>query len=308
MSRRKKYLCFVSALGLLILLVLFIKPGNAFLFSNAKGDCSGRSVFMYNALYTDSSQIDAALFGSSKTMNGVNDSLMNSFNNAHFLNLGYCRFGRNLDYFFINEFCKKHHPKKIILEVRETEGDNTHALSPFFLSVSSISEGVVSGRTEVFEDLYNKWLCNLKYLRTKLFHKEIKMDTLKIKHGFWYGNKETDIQALIIKKNKDSIERITNQPTYSKMNSNSNYYFIKLKKLCSEKRIELYFLYLPSYGNLSKQPAQKKDYETFGKVLIPPDSIVCKSTNFSDYNHLNKQGADILSLWLKNALNKSTFQ
>jgi hypothetical protein len=103
MTARNKYYITFTLISLLIASVFFIQPPKSFLFQNAKGDCSGRSEFMYNALYTNKTNADVVLFGSSKTLNGINDSMLNRLGEETYLNLGYCRFGRNLDWFFIDE-------------------------------------------------------------------------------------------------------------------------------------------------------------------------------------------------------------
>src|SRR4051812_32433524 len=112
MKRRIKYLIFILLIITGVLIVFFTKPSPEFLFANAAGDCSGRSTFMYNALYTNQTNADVVFFGSSQTMNSINDSLLNTFGKQKFLNLGYCRYGRNLDYFFIENYCNHHQPKK----------------------------------------------------------------------------------------------------------------------------------------------------------------------------------------------------
>lgn len=293
-------------LTMLITLVFLTRPTDAFLFQNSKGDCSGRSAFMYNALYKDSSLIDVAFFGSSKTMNDINDSMMMSNTGKKFLNFGYCRFGRNLDYFFIKQFFKKHHATKIVLEVREEEGNNLHPMTAFLMPLSEISKGFYFFNPEVFSNLYNKWLCNLKYLRGELFSYSLQEPgAMKINHGFWYGNKTTDILPLIEKRKTDSVSYIVDHPqSPNQLNYNSRYYLNLIKSICDENKAELVFLYLPSYGNIYGKPLMLTQYNFYGKVLLPPDSTAKNVLNYSDFGHLNKKGADELSLWLIKALNE----
>lgn len=299
MPKKLKYLAFLLAISLLILLVLFIRPTKAFQFQNAKGDCAGRSIFMYNALYRDTASAEFVFFGSSRTMNDVNDSMMSANAGRRFLNLGYCRFGRNLDYFFVSEYCRLHHPKKIILEVREEEGDEIHALTPFFLTAEDIAlEGKLL-KPQVFADLYDKWLCNLKFTRGVLFGQKLpEPAVVTVRHGFWYGNKTTDIYPLLKKRLSDSIEYSRRGESEVHLNRVSHYYFEKLKALCELQNITLYFLYLPSYGNTGGLPEQIKHYDAYGYTFVPADSIVKDVLNYSDYGHLNKRGADKLSAWL----------
>ena len=46
-------------------------------------------------------------------------------------------------------------------------------------------------------------------------------------------------------------------------------------------------------------------YAKYGQVLMPPQHILDKQTNWKDENHFNQTGAEELSLWLIEALNKN---
>lgn len=263
---------------------------------------------MYNAIYTTAKSADVLVLGSSRTMNGINDSLANTLGNTKFLNLGYCRYGRNLDYFFADEYCKKHKPSVLIIEVRESEGDNTHPVTAFFLPAKSITEGLLTGNADVPIDLYNKWLCNLKFLRTALFGEKTHIEKRVISHGFWYGNTPENIEALTTTRKKDSLHYATLESDHEPLNSNSKHYLEKINQLANQKNIQLYFLYMSSYGNTARGPAQANDYLKYGKLLLPPDSILCDPHNYSNFSHFNKRGADKLSAWLTSALNAAKDQ
>jgi len=299
MKKRATYIVFCAALFLLFLFVLFTVPDNEFLYKNALGDCSGRTEFMYKALYIQDTKADVVLFGSSRTMNSINDSARGK---NKLLNMGYCRFGRNLDAFFIEEYLKTHTPSKIILEIRESEGDNSHPLTPFLLPLEKIAEGFNTLDVDVLDHLYNKWLCNLKYLRGRIFSQT---DTIVFTNsdtaGFWESKEVTASEILNKKRVEDSIE-VRQIKNIDRMNANSEFYFKKIKALCAQKKVELFLLYIPSYGNLCKSPPLAKDYSHFGTIILPSDSIFTNSNNFSNYNHLNKKGANQLSHWLSNYL------
>lgn len=303
MKRKQKYILLSLLLLSLILCVLFVEPDKEFLFANASGDCSGRSHLMHNAIYKKNQEPETVLFGSSRTMNGIQDSLLNSLPGKKFLNLGYCRFGRNLDYFFIEEYCKYHHPETIVLEVRAQEDANSHAVAPFFLSVPQLAKDAFTGNPKAVGDLYNKWLCNLKFVRSSLFNKPLRLDTqIAIAYGFWHSGKPIGLQKLEEERSRDSIKWLEEKGKHQELNSNSEFYFKKLKQLCGEKKITLYFLYLPNYGNGKGEPAQAAEYRSYGNLLLPPDSLVNNAQYFSDFSHLNPRGAARMSLWLKKTL------
>src|SRR5689334_3656787 len=131
MSRKLKYTLVCIFILVVTGSVLLIEPSKEYLFLNAKGSCHGRTVLMYNAIYRNLKEPDVSLFGSSRMMHCVNDSLLNAMRKAQYLNLSYCMFGRNLDCFFAEQYCLNHKPKKIVFEIRGSEENTSHKLSPF---------------------------------------------------------------------------------------------------------------------------------------------------------------------------------
>lgn len=283
--------------------VFMVEPDPGFLYANARGDCSGRSAFLYNAIYNAKNNYDVIFVGSSRTMNDINDSLLNTLGGASYLNMGYCRYGRNLEYFFAREFCKTHRPKKIVVEVRGSEGDSPHPMTAFFMPASEVAEGFLTGRTETFSGLYDKFLCNLKFIRSKLFNHPVGFDPAQDPvFGFWAREAHDDMNALNVEKRKDSLEVINETRGDERLNRNSEFYLKKLKTLCAETKASLYFLYLPGFGKSRQKPRHSNQLEELGHLLNPPDSIFCTPANFSDHGHLNRHGAWQLSLWLNDCM------
>ena len=300
MNRKTKYIIFLVAIACFFFFILFVVPDKAFLFENSLGDCSGRAQFMYTALYKQDNNADVVFFGSSRTMNSINDTVKAK---KKLLNLGYCRFGRNLDQFFIEEYLITHKPSEIILEVRADEGDNSHPMTPFLMPVSKIAEGFITPDVDVFSNLYNKWLFNLKYIRHNLFSKKDNTNFLSYdKQGFLENLTKTNVDDLNAKRAKDSIEVMAENTEQKKLNHNSDFYFKRIKEVCDQKKVKIRFLYLPAYGNVYKKPLCKNAYSGYGQCIIPPDSIFCDPSNFADYNHLNGKGASKFSVWLNNFL------
>lgn len=296
MIKKIKFYIFIILMLFSVLTIFFVKPTSAFLFKNVIGDCSGRAQFIYNKLYQNKSETDIVFFGSSRTMNGIIDS---SITNRKIINLGYCRFGRNLDAFFIEEYLKMHNPKKIVLEVREDEGNNAHPLTPYLLPFSNIAEGFYTLDANVFSNLYNKWLCNLKYIRHTFFSTtKIEIYNSPNELGYWENLSKTDVKQLNEKRVFDSVN--LTKLFSKKINRNSAFYFKQLKTICNKHNVRLYFLFIPTYGNVYKKPFYLESYSKYGQCIIPNDSIFSNSANFADYNHLNKKGATSFSLWLNN--------
>lgn len=300
MAVKPIYLFVTTFLLAVVLTVLLVSPSLEFRFKNVVGDCSGRSLFMYNAIYKNDQDAEVIFIGSSKTMNAINDSMMSRLGSQTFLNLGYCRFGRNLDYFFIEQYCKTHHPKKLVLEVREREGDNSHAVAPFFLPLDQLLADAFSFNGDLFPDLYNKWLCNLKFIRSRLFNTdETGIPSVDPHCGFFNTSQPPDLRQISEQKLKEERARAKNPGLHHEpLNRNAALYFKKIKALCEAHHIRLYFLYLSSYANLSERPYSYDSYRSMGTYLSLPDSMLQNLSNFHDFGHFNPKGAGSASRYL----------
>jgi hypothetical protein len=82
----------------------------------------------------------------------------------------------------------------------------------------------------------------------------------------------------------------------------SNYYLLKLKRLCDLKKVELAFIYLAGYSNINKTPAFLSRYQKWGKVIMAPDSIYTNKTYWKDVAHLNTFGATAYTKFLATQL------
>ena len=90
------------------------------MYKRLQNDCYGYAGWIYDRIYTNPNPVDIAFVGSSHTINGVDDKLINSkIQGKQVTNFGYCRPGRNLDYLMVRDLIEKKHPELIILEMRE---------------------------------------------------------------------------------------------------------------------------------------------------------------------------------------------
>jgi hypothetical protein len=197
---------------------------------------------------------------------------------------------------------KTHQPKKLILEVRQQERDLTHPLTPFLLPLNDVAKSAFSFNKDFFSDMYNKWLCHLKFLRSFIFNKTTSTPAvLEIKGGYWRGNGKPSIAELTTERFKDSTSMSTQK---SDTILHSKIYFERLKKLCATRQIQLYFLYLSNYGNVKTKPDCYEGYKRYGTVICVPDSLLQNPLDFSDLGHFNLNGANKTSLWLATELKK----
>lgn len=303
---------FLFALPVLVALgVIFFKNTNReFNYNYIKGDCDARGKLFYKKLYTDCNNIDYLFVGSSKTMNGINDGLIEDSLNTgdtvklHLYNAGYCRFGRNLDYLYCKEFISKNKIKKIFLEVRSDESTTSHPIYAYLANGNEILEGIKAINPKVFAELYNHTLMNLNATRCVLkldkpdknneklqLHGYNNIDFIMPKEELEQYNQKEKSKLAKYPINTEAIEYIY-----------SDFYLNKIRSLCEENNIELNFIYLASFGNAHKTPAFKEKYEKWGKVIIGPDSIFCNPSYFKDVAHFNTAGATAYSKYLTKVL------
>jgi hypothetical protein len=289
-------------------IIFFIKTDREFCYNYVKGDCDQRGKLLYKKIYEDPNKVDYLFVGSSKTWNDINDELLEELiaspGSYHYklFNVGYCRFGRNLDYLFCKEFLKRNRLKKIFLEVRADESTTSHPIFPFLANGKEVLEGALALNGSLFPDVYDHLLMNINYTRCLLkLERAEKNMTNPFRHG--YNNIDKTIPAdkldeFYAKELKELQPVNTSAISYRF----SNYYLKKIKQLCDKKNIELVFVYLPSYGNISKAPAFKSDYEKMGKVIIGPDSIFRNKMYYKDVAHFNSRGAEAFTRFLATAI------
>lgn len=300
---------FIFSLPVLIGLtaIFFIKTNREFCYNYIKGDCDGRGKLLYKKMYEDNRKVDYLFVGSSKTWNDVNDELLEKLINAsgsqaRLFNVGYCRFGRNLDYLFCKEFFKRNKLRKIFLEVRADESTTSHPIYPYLANGREVLEGARALNSHLFPELYNHLLMNINYTRCNFDFETAEVNTTNpFLHGHNNIEKTISPEKLdeFYKKEAENKENININSTSYRF---SNYYLSKIKKLCDSKNTELVFLYLPSYGNVNKTPAFKSEYEKWGKVIIGPDSIFSNKNYWKDEAHFNSFGADAYSRFLAKEL------
>lgn len=312
----RKFLVNILLFSLPIIIVLaiifFTKVSRGFCYNYIKGDCDARGKLFYKRIYSKAHTIDYLFIGSSKTMNGINDDLIeDTINNGksgklRLYNAGYCRFGRNLDYLFLKEFASRHKLKKVFLEVRSNESTTSHPIFPYLASSSEILDGINAVNGKIFKEIYNHELMAIDYLRFKAGFEipENNSETMK-----WHGY--NNIERIMNEKElRDAGLNEINKAEKNKINKDalefkySNYYLNRIISFCKEKNIELSFIYLPSFGGEKVAPAFLEEYNKEGKVIFGPDSIYKNVTYWKDAAHFNTAGATAYSNFLAKELTR----
>jgi hypothetical protein len=297
-----KYLLIVSSPILILMVsVCAISPSDEFHFSYIKNDCSSQSLGIYKRLYLDTERIDMAFFGSSHTLMGVNDSLINALNkNIQAVNLGYCRFGRDLHYTLFKKALERKKIRIALFEITETEPSYSHPDFAFLSESSDVFLPSFIYNQDWLKNRFNTFLFHIAYLRLWFFgNNNLKPYYKACGHVPHPGVADS---AYLENQKKEKLKdlRVYNAETITRKAelSFSAYYLNKIKELGAKNNCKVYFIYLPAYGNDAKNSLDSTFYKPYFKSLIPPDSILNNYRSWQDEAHFNNQGATKLTTWL----------
>ncbi|MFC2114576.1 hypothetical protein ACFLRI_04435 [Bacteroidota bacterium] len=282
--------------------ILFIPYNKQFAYKTITGGCSVE--FAYHRIFEDTTALQIAFMGSSKTYNGINDLLINFLFETEYhipqkvANIAFCGAGRNIHYAFLKELFKYKTPETLIIEVRENETNEGHLSFGVVADAPDIICQRFKGFDSYTKDVFNGVKSRFDYL---LWGRK---DTSTYKgpfHGFVPNNSQADTAYLNYFKNR----KLQQKEKFYMGRSNSKYslFFLdKIVNLANQHNCKVFFLYLPSFGFIENNIDQKDYYIRNGELLIPPPDIINNVNYWSDQNHLNRSGADSISCWVASEL------
>ncbi|MDX9907637.1 MAG: hypothetical protein RBS55_13705 [Bacteroidales bacterium] len=301
-----KKLILHTALFLLpvVILVLIIPVDKRMKYAGLKNDCFNHGIWIYDRIHYNPDPVDIAFLGSSHTINGIDDRIISEgLTPIKAANFGYCRLGRNLDYVLLKEILKKKKISKLVVEVREREDRYSHPVFPYIASTPDVALPNPLFNRDIFKDVWYHLSYKIETVQDVIYKRDSIPDYRIDDYGF-AGHYDTASASFLdeikIKRNLPKKE----DPSYliKFYLSYPRGYLKKTGQICKENQIALYFLYLPSYGNQKKVPEALSLYRELGTILIPPDTIFDNPLNWHDENHLNNNGARLLSQWLADQL------
>ena len=288
-----------------VALAIFFIPMNTRLkYIGLRNECFDHAILLYDRSHNNPEPVDIAFFGSSRTINGIDDTLIqNKFNNRkHVFNFGYCTLGQNIYYTLLKTVLEGKKIETVVLEVREEEDRYSHNMFPFIADTKDVLGSPLLFNRDYFVDIENHFLYKIELFQDITFGR-IKQSLHRMEnYGYATGANKADTAFL------NSIKQANNVPVKELIELETNFhmkyprsYLAKLSEMCKEKKVKIIFLYLPSYGYYAK-PKEYDTYIKYGKVILPPREILDKKENWSDEQHLNITGASELSIWLVNHL------
>lgn len=291
-----------------VLVILILYPVNKRQrYLSLKDDCFNHGVWLHDRIFENTIPVDIAFIGSSHTINGIDDKLieteLGSFNKkCHVLNMGYCRLGRNMHYTLLKELLKEKKPKVLVLEVTESENRYSHPIFPYVAEQKDALLPTLFFNKDVLKDMYTAVAFKTQLMQEDLFSQKQSPPIDLTPYGF-SGHadtaKATLLDSFYVKRNKP--EEKQSELARRFYNTYPLSYLQKMEGICKENQIQLYFLYMPAYG-VSSPPAEKEYYQAHGKLLCPPYSIFEKKEYWFDENHLNFAGTKALSKWVSGQL------
>lgn len=287
--------------------VLFTIPySEEFAYHYIEHDCYNHGAWIYDRITQNPTPIDIAFIGSSHTLHAIQDKKTEEFTgfSHHVTNLGYCRYGRNMEYLILNMLLKYKSPKLVVIEIHEDEEKNSHDIFPYLAQTKDLLVTPTAINRDYFSDLINGGSARLEYFKAKYIFRIKYPKPSAERYGYaasermvkqeeWDENQKTWQKRL----GRTESERIQEMQV--------KYPFTYLEKavnLLNKRNISIAFIYLPDSGSKLEIPKYMETYKKLAPVLIPPQTIFNDSTNWMDASHLNDKGSEKLSLWMAEKL------
>lgn len=286
---------------------LFIFPySEEFAYHYIEHDCYNHGAWIYDRITNNPTPIDIAFIGSSHTIHAYQDKKMEEMlgTNDHIVNLGYCRFGRNLEYTLLRMLLEHKTPKFIVIEVHEDEEKNSHNIFPYLAKTDDLLMTPTAFDRDYFADLFHGASARLEYFKTKYIFRKSYPDPSPDLYGYAASDRKVTEEEL--KENQNAWRKRLGQTQFQAVEKiQMKYplaYLEKMIDLIKEKKIPFLFVYLPEFGSKLKSPKYASHYQNIAPLLIPPQYIFDDTSNWMDTSHFNDKGSGLISEWMAEQL------
>jgi len=281
-------------------LLFLIQVDKNFSYHFVKGECDNKAAWIYHRVFEQPENIDIVFSGASQTSCGVMDELIENEISAitgqkiKVANLGYCRRGRDIQFAMLKDLFHQKKPKILVLEVAEDEPKKSHPVFPYLAESNDLWGSFVFFNQRYFLNIWKGIVVRFEYLKHRLFSDK-SLNTNYKTEKFGYLPSDQIAEPEILEKNKaDWTNRLSKSKPelIRKVELNYSKHFLeKIVELARQNNCEVVFLYLPESGSNLKYPLLKDYYESLGKLLILPDSVLTNTKNWKDATHFNDSGA-----------------
>jgi len=295
------------SLLMISIVALFLMPySKEFAYHYIENDCYNHGAWIFDRITKNKTPIDVAFIGSSHTIHAYQEKKMEEMlgSNDHLANLGYCRYGRNLQYTLLKLLLQHKTPKLIVLEVSEDEDKNSHDIFPYIAETSDLLLTPTVINRDYLTDVYHGASARLECFKaTYIFGKQLPPINQGV-YGYGESNRTATQEELtdneqvwktrLARKIAESIRKI--QLRYPLT------YLEKMMALMKAKNIPFIFVYLKESGSKLDSPLYADYYRKFAPMLIMPPSMLSDHSYWMDASHLNDKGSEILSEWMASQL------
>jgi hypothetical protein len=290
----------------ILILIIFLPVNERSKFLGLKDDCFNHGIWIHDRIYENEKPVDIAFFGTSKTINGINDEWIEkqlSDKKVNVVNLGYCRLGRNFSFTLFKKMLKNKQPKHLIIEVREDENRYGHPIFPYICNTSEVLFAPPFFNRDIVSDMFIHFSYKIELTQDYLYNEIPQAAVSDEPFGFSCSPDTASREELY------HVKVISHHPKSALTNLARNFhmqlsrtYLKKIHAICAKDNIEISFLYIPSYGAPYEKPLELESYELYGNVFFPPERIFENPDNWFDEDHFNQAGAEKLSKWIATKL------
>jgi len=292
----------VAFLVILLILVLSVPLPDRSKYTGLKEDCFYHAIWLHDRIFLNRKPVDVAFLGSSHTINGIDDALIeHSLDSLKLsvVNLGYCRYGENLYYVLMKELLKMKKPRIIFLEIREDEDRYSHPVFPYLAEPAD----VWMAWPWFNRDLVSDDAVSVRYRIQMIRQHFLATDTVfpPRKEDFGFASPADTVSPFVL--DEVRMKRKDRKWTLNAFERDfymafPRAYIRKIARLCESQHVKLVFLYLPEYASGLWEPLEAGTYRQYGSILIPPREIFETKQYWGDDSHLNQAGARQLSDWI----------
>lgn len=299
----KKFLLHILLFSLLPLAacvaILLSEPERKAVWTSSPDDCDNRGTFLYQRIFEDTTPIDIAFLGTSHTINGIQDTLITRLISEqhgmklHAVNLGYCRFGSEMQYIIVKDLLAHKRPLLVLIEVNEEVGQGSHPMYPYYASTEDLVRPASAFNQSLPENFYNGFLARLTQIRSSVYGLQDSALPQFPPYGYrGYPDVASPQELVEPETNPEAPDHTWLGMSYSES------WLSKTVELCYASLVKVRFVYIPAYHD-QPHPMEGVDYFNYkaGLWVIPRDSIADK-LQWRDRDHLNDAGAAAFSRWI----------
>ncbi|MCW3126398.1 MAG: hypothetical protein JWO03_2056 [Bacteroidetes bacterium] len=290
--------------GLIIPAIILLLPiDKKYQYTFVKNACSLKSSYIYHRTYEDSLPVDVAFMGSSHTMCGISDTIVQRVltdqgKSARVANMGFCRLGRDMEYLIFKDLVTHKKPKVLVLEVRQEEAEMSHHDFGYMADMGDVLAPPMIVNQSYFTDLANAFTVRLNYVRDILSHKEYNLPYTAADLAEVHINTIADT-AMLYGGARWRWDRYYSHPRAAwaddMMTRYPKSYVGKIMALAKEHNVKVIFLYIPNFGYPNHSPKEQKYYRQLSELVMMPDSFYDATKNWRDDEHFNTPAAMVLS-------------